>query len=216
MTLIIAAQGKDFIIVGCDSRGTIQDVAGTRVGLDKQQKLVKITDSVVILLSGNACQASYFIETYRQNLNSTLTNVTEIAEDFAHFCRNNARITSDLPPAYDPPFGFLVAGIDKNDSQIIPKCFSLNSRTGFRLGLYNQGFGIDGKLFIANYLFAKTYDKEMDVDKLVQLVVDALYDTIQIDGDVGGKINLAIIDDSGMRVIPQEDIEMKIQRWDAR
>ncbi len=216
MTLIIAALGKDFVVLGCDSRGTIADHVGTRVGLDTQQKLVKITNKVGILLVGDACQASYFIERYKQSLNHKLKHVTEIAEDFAQFCRGEARITVDLPPADYLSFGFLVAGIDETEDQTIPKCFSLKSRTGFRLGLYTQGFGIDGKPFIADYMFAKNYSKKMNVDELVQLVVDALYDTIQIDGDVGGEIKLTIIDNSGMRTLSQDDIEEKIQQWNTK
>ena len=215
LTLIIAAQGKDFVVLGCDSRGTIQDYTGTKVGLDKQQKLFQITDNVGVLLVGDAGQASYIIETYRRDINSKLKNVTEIAEDFAQFCRSQERITHDLPPAHELLFGFIIAGTDGNGNQVVPRCFSLKNTTGFRLGLYNHGFGIEGKPFIANYLFAKYYCKEMDLDTLAQLVVGALSDTIQFDGDVGGKITLAIIADSSMRVISQGDIETKIRRWDV-
>lgn len=215
MTLIIAVQGKDFVVLGADSRGTIQYSSGTRVELNIQQKLIKISDRSGILLSGATCQASYLVEKFKQNLKSNKKNVTAIAEDFASFCRNEARVCSDVP-TYDPPhLGFIIAGIDKSGRKITPKCYSLTSMSGFKLGLYDQGFGIEGKSIIAYYLFAKNFAKKekIELDELVRLVVGALDDTMNIDGDVGGKINMAIIDDSGMRKIGQRDITENIRIW---
>ena len=215
MTLIIAAQGKDFVVLGADSRGTIQNDSGTRVELNIQQKLIKINDRSGVLLFGAACRASYLVEKFKQNLKSKKKNVTDIAEDLASFCRNEERILSDIP-AYSPPqFGFIIAGIDKSGKKITPKCYSLISTSGFRLGLYDQGFGIEGKAIIAYYLFAKNFVKKekRGLDDLIRLVVGALYDTMNVDGDVGGKINIAIIDGYGMRNVPPMDINAKIDRW---
>ena len=215
MTLVIAAQGQNFVVLGSDSRGMIEDADKTRVALDMQQKLVKLTDEAGILLFGNAYQANYFLETYQQQMKGNLKNVTAVAENFAQFCRNQLRIMDNIHPDYNPIFGFIVAGIDAKNNQIIPKCFSLNNKTGFQLGMSKHGFDIEGKLIIPSYIFAKKYNNQMDIDQLTDLVVYTINDTIQNDGDVGGKIHMAIIDSLGMRIVPEVDIARKIQRFDT-
>lgn len=55
----------------------------------------------------------------------------------------------------------------------------------------------------------------MALDGSIRLVAGASDDTMSIDGDVGGKLNMTIIDDSGTRKIPQLDIDKGIKRWRA-
>ena len=81
--------------------------------------------------------------------------------------------------------------------------------------MYGHGFGIEGKPIIAHYLFVKRFVKEMALDGSIRLVAGASDDTMSIDGDVGGKLNMTIIDDSGTRKIPQLDIDKGIKRWRA-
>jgi len=56
-------------------------------------------------------------------------------------------------------------------------------------------------------------EPNMSLDELVRLVAQALYDTMKIDGDVGGQIKLAIIDENGMREIPKRDVDTYITKW---
>ena len=217
MTLVIAAKGKDFVVMGADSKGTFQDSSGTRVELNIQQKLIKINDRTGILLFGNKpYHAYYLIEKFKQGCKNEKKNVSDTAEDLASFCRNEARKFSDIPRYSPPDFGLIIAGIDKSAGKITPKCYSLTSGGGFSLGLYNHGFGIEGKPIIATYLFAKNFVKEMDLDDLVKLIVGSLHDTMNIDGDVGGGINITIIEDSGTRSIRRMDIDEKIKQWEMQ
>ncbi len=43
MTLVVAVPGKDFIVLGADSRGTIIDAGGTRVEVNTIQKIIPIS-----------------------------------------------------------------------------------------------------------------------------------------------------------------------------
>ena len=214
MTLVIAAQGQDVVVLGCDSRGMIEDAAKTKVALDRQQKLVQLTDTAGILLYGSAYRANYFLETYKQQMKGNLKYVTAIAENFAQFCRSQLRLIGDICPDYNPIFGFIIAGVDTKNSQTIPKCFCLDNKTGFQLGMSKHGFDIAGKIILPNYIFAKKYNNGMDVDQLTDLVLYTINDTMQNDGDVGGKISMAIIDSVGMRMVRAEDIEEKVHRLD--
>lgn len=216
MTLVIAAQGKDFVILGTDSRGTITDGAGNRMELNIQMKLIKVTELTGILLYGAANEANYIIEKFKnERKNSKIIDVTKVAEEFAAFCRNEARITSDVPALHFPSYGFIIAGLNKIGKDHIPCCYSIKSTSGFKLGLYKQGFGIEGKPFIAYYLFSKHYRLNQELDELLGLVAKSLYETMSIDGDVGGEIKLAIVNQDGIRDIIKRDINTYISKFDG-
>lgn len=198
--------------MGADSRGTIHDYDGSRVELNIQQKLIRVSGRAGILTFGASNQACYMIEKFRRNSKNMKEGVTDVAEALSAFCIRESRKLSDVAGKI-PHFGFIIAGVDVAKSGTAPKCYSLKSTSGFWPGLYGQGFGIEGKPIIAYYLFAKKFTAGMGLDDLVRLVVGALHDTASVDGDVGGDLSVAIIDDSGMREIPQTDIADKIDRW---
>ena len=215
MTLVVAAHGKDFVVLGTDSRGTIQDtVGGTRVELNIMNKLIIIAKHVGILMYGSAHQADYILDKFKSTLQGKNYSATKIAEKLAKICRQEAREVNDVPTTSIPSYGFIIAGLDKDDGEYVPRCYSLYSGTGFRLGMSKYGFTLEGKPMIAYYLFAKEYKKEMNVPKLCELVAQALYDTIKVDGDVGGKIRIAIIDSHGLREASGPDINDWIEKWE--
>ncbi len=217
MTLVIAAQGRDFVVLGTDSRGTLQELGGTRVEINIVVKLVPIAKHVAILLYGEAQLANYLIEKFRSTLKRQTFGVREIAEKVANICREETKKVKDVQahPRYFPNFGFVIAGLNKSGEKYnVPRCYSLRSATGFRLGSYTEGFAIEGKPIIALYMFAKNYRSDMQVDELCGLVAQALYDTMRIDGDVGGEIKMAIIDSAGLRELDSRDIRRDlIREW---
>jgi len=90
----------------------------------------------------------------------------------------------------------------------------MNSGSGFRLGKYPSGYGIDGKPFVAHYLFRKIYSSDLSIEEMCKLVAQSIYDTKKLDGDVGGEIRLAIIDNSGFRLVPTADVyDEYIDKW---
>lgn len=212
MTLVIAAQGLDFLILGADSRVSRQDLAGTRVELNLAVKLIQITKRVGFLIYGDAHISDYLIDKFKERPSLEDKNVSEIAQDFAEFCREEARKTKDVPRSYFPQFGFIIAGLDiLRNRVIIPRCYSLRSSEGFQIGIYKEKFAIAGKDVIATYLFSHEYKSDMSVDDLSKLVVKAISDTSKIDGDVGGDIKIARIDETGFTPYAQSDVEDTIQ-----
>jgi len=213
MTLVIAAQGKNFMILGTDSRGTIQDRGGTRVELNIMDKLVVISKHVAILMHGSAEYGDYLIEKFKLTLRGQNHNVSDIAEKFAETCREEGRNLMGVPSSYLPSFGFVISGLDKKGDKYVPRSYYLTSDSGFWLRLPKHGFALEGKSMIAYYLFARKYSKDMDVDGLCTLVAQTLYDTKSVDGDVGGKIRVAIIEKDGFREYPEGDINSWIDKW---
>lgn len=213
MTLVIAAQGTDFLILGADSRGTLEEPGGSRVELNIFEKLVPLNKHVSAMMYGDGDVARYLVEEYKRTISNKSIGVSQITKEFSALCRKELR---EIPPVSRhnvPGFGYVIAGLDKRGAKYsIPRCLGMTSQDGFWLRSYEK-FAIEGKPLIANYLFAKRFKDAMSVDDLTRLVAQALYDTVNIDGDVGGKITLAIIASDGTRTVPQEDLKLLIDSW---
>src|SRR5713101_7232061 len=115
MTLVIAAQGDDFVVVATDSRGTIETPGGTRTEINFMVKLVPVSKYAVILMYGDANPANYLIERFRESLRAKNAGVEQVAEKFAKLCGQEAKRTKDVPkhPQYFPSLGFVIAGLVK-------------------------------------------------------------------------------------------------------
>jgi len=207
MTLVVAAQGEDFVILGADSRGTMTDAAKNRMEVNIMNKLHVITDRVGILVYGSGGNALYLIEKFKKTIQNSNDNVSKVVEDFSEFCRREFKKLKDVPTVNLPFFGFVITGLDIARRTITPHCYFADSYNGFLIGEDQTGYEINGKPIIAEYLFTKHYHEHMSVDDLCELVVRAINDTKSIDGDVGGKIHLAIIDKDGFRNYSDDDVE---------
>jgi 20S proteasome alpha/beta subunit len=212
MTLVIAAPGPDFMIVGADSRGTIIEEGGTRVEINTVRKIIPIGEHVTILLYGATNEATYLLEQYQSTLRSQQDGVTQIAQGFRNFCREEARADAGVPVRYFPDFGFVVAGLDRLRRRYVPKAYSLRSTSGFRLGSY-QRFALAGKPMIGYYIFASYYEPDLTLNQLCKLVAVTISETQKIDGDVGGPIRMAAIEANGTREIADQDIRNYIRGW---
>jgi len=51
------------------------------------------------------------------------------------------------------------------------------------------------------------------VNAMTELVAQALYDTMNVDGDVGGDMDVMIIDGEGSRTLLKEDLPDLITAW---
>jgi 20S proteasome alpha/beta subunit len=214
MTLVIAAHGSDFVVLAADSRGTIEDQAGTKVALNRYRKIWKINDRVAVLMYGDADPAKYLIESFLHVVGVTRLGVTAVAGKLAEYCRAKLDDIPGHPAVQLPSFGFVVSGLDiEAKRQLVPHSFALRSDTGFTLGAYD-GFALEGKPIIAYYIFAQNYHEATDQADLSSLVAQALYDTVMVDGDVGGTISLAIIDRTGLRWVPKADLDGIITPWE--
>ena len=118
-------------------------------------------------------------------------------------------------PDFRVSFGFLVSGLKIKNGNVTPLIYNLRNLTGFRLGLCKP-YAIYGKPLIAHYLFSMHYRDDMSIDDLCKLVAQSIYDTKQIDGDVGGLIRMTIIDSDGTREIPDSDVNAYFETWDLR
>lgn len=215
MTVVIAVPGKELILLGADSRGTIENGAG-RVEINTMQKLIPVTKYTAILMYGFSEAANHLVEKFISERAEGLTWVKEVADAFSELCREEERKLAGVPrhpDSWNDIFGFIIAGLEQINGGYKPYAYDLNNYDGFRLGLCRP-YAIQGKPLIALYLFAKNYEEDLTVDALCRLVAQSIYDTEQIDGDVGGTIRLAVIDSEGLRIIPGHDISDFIKSWE--
>ena len=216
MTLVIAASGQNFMVLGADSRATIQDESGNRVEINTVKKIIPVAKHVAVLIYGEADESIYFVKRFKF-LNKSIDGVSKVAEKFAEFCRKEMQKVKDVPkhPQYFPMFGFIIAGLDPAKTgrgYSIPRSYTLKSYNGFMLGRPDP-VAHGGKPFIALYHYNQLYNEEMSKDELVQYVAQCIYDTMAVDGDVGGRIRISIIDSDGMIDRPYQYVRRGIRQW---
>ncbi|MCI4357956.1 MAG: hypothetical protein L3J95_01730 [Thermoplasmata archaeon] len=215
MTLIIAAHGKDCIVVGADSRGTSEQ-GGTRVETNTIVKLFPVGRHAVVLICGDSGPATNLVDLLVEARVKESTGVRGVATHLARIARQEARDLKDVPthPRYFPNFAFIVAGLERiNRGGLKPRSFALRSETGFRLELTQGGREMDGKPMIPLYIFAKDFKDNMNFDELCTLVARALHNTSRIDGDVGGRLRVGVVSTTGFRELTRDDVEGRFEKW---
>jgi 20S proteasome alpha/beta subunit len=214
MTLVIAAPGDDFIVVGADSRAAREDEAGNRIQLNEIEKLVPVTKHVAVLVFGDADEANHVLTNFNLRKKKTLDGVTEVADTLAETGRAELRKIENLHVGRNPKYGFIIAGFDRLFGHLVlPRLCRITSDAKFSLGTCRP-YAISGKQMIAEYMFIREYENaKKSPDALVKLVAQSIYNTMAIDGDVGGRINIGIIDSGGFRPQSDSDIQAMIETW---
>jgi len=222
MTLIIAAHGTDdennnYIILAADCRGVIQTADGIRSELNIMKKLAKLSEHVGILIAGNGHFGNYLVERFIEvSAENDIDGITDVAEEFGRFCQDCLRRSNDVPRIDFPQVTFIIVGFDKERSIYkIPKIYTLSSADGFILGRSPTPYEIQGKPFIALYKFAKEFeDNNNSVDRLSRFIAQCIFDTHEIDGDVGLPTWVARITSDGYNELTEEQARSLYQSWD--
>jgi len=215
MTLVVAANGEDFIVLCSDSRGTKVDNAGNRTQVNNVVKLYKITERTGILLFGTTDQAVYLLQKFQKAITNKQEGVTKIAEKFSKFCFKEYEKFYNLSGFEVPFFGFIIAGLDKEGSKFIPKSYNFGSYNAFLMGASPLNYTTNGKNNIADYLLIKHYQDNMNLDDLCGLIGYVFQETKEIDGDVGGDLQMAIINVIGFRKTKTQDIEKFVTGFES-
>jgi len=216
MTLVLAAHGTNFVILGADSRGTIgTEEQGLIIGLDDRSKLIEVAPHVGFLLYGLGDVGEMLLQGFRTS-HGNLDGVSLVAENFRAHCRQkwNEWLTG-VQPEYFPRFGFLISGLDPDEAGrfVVPHTYSLLSESGFVPGFHRKFIPM-GCPMLANYILNKRYREDLTLEALAPLVAYAISETASVDRRVGGPIKIAIIDSSGYRLIPEETIEGWIEDFE--
>lgn len=220
MTLIVAAEGSDFVILGSDSLGTYGGYGDTTVCVETI-KWYEVAKHVAILSAGDGDLNNALINGFKDTLNPRDDGVTPITNKFIEFCRQSFQHTKNFhfEGGAFPGCFFIIAGLDKRGNKYtIPNTYVTRSYDDFMLRSDNLGYKLGGITMLARYLFKKYYhDAKSSVDSLASLVTGSLNDIIKVarDGGVGEPISLLKIDESGIFEFRDRGIENYILSWNS-
>jgi 20S proteasome alpha/beta subunit len=201
MTIILTVHGKDFVILGSDSRGTDQLEDGSRVESNVVQKVWPAGEYIRVLLCGEGDYAYNLYDIFQARYGTSHVDVRDAANHLAEVAREDARQLKGVPGAfeYGSGIGFIVTGLNFEREQVRPMSFSMSSDDGYKLHLTQLGYCIDGKSPIPRYILVKHYDRQKIEDDLSRLAAHAICEVGSVDSDVGGNVRIAIIERAGYR-----------------
>jgi len=216
MTLVISAPGKDFVVLGADSRGTLGGLTSDLIiAMDDMIKLNKISKHVGFLTFDTAPYGEMLLEEFQKKKSKRLDGTSEVCDTFRGICRERwNRWLGGVRPEEYPSVGFMISGLDKDRKRTftIPKTYTVHSAHGFFPALH-KGFVCMGITSLANYILNKRYQKAIDQEALAALVAYSISETASIDRRVGGKIRIAIVDKDGYRERQSQEIEEWIETF---
>lgn len=215
MTVVIAAIGNDLIVVGADNRGVIKSgFIDDRIDNDATKKIFEVSKHVLITIAGNGDIGTQLIEKFKTKLKKGMDGATQIAENFAAFCKNEIYKNGYVPTKSIPDLDFIVTGFDKPKKEYnLPLIYTLDSATGFIMGR-RLDYAIIGRYFIPAYLFKKEFRRNSDLQTLPKLVAKAIYETSQCDSTVSPNMHICIVEKNGIRELLSSVIKSLYSTWE--
>lgn len=224
MTLIVALEGKDGLVLAADSRGTIGDPRGLTAISDVHQKVFKLSDYCGIGISGSS-------ELGAKLLDELLPIVQQQQLAYADDVLGTTRATfrsefNDWFSAFGmdarPVVLLALVGYHKiSDEEFIPRLYLLNSRLDFAPQLMTTGILLIGIPQYATYLSHRLYDRNMDLHQVCALAYYLITETATQDPKVGGPVRMAKVTPSeGYQELQEGEIStiaqcnsQRIQSW---
>lgn len=196
MTLIVALQGRDGLVLAADSRGTIGDPRQLTAINDDQAKLFKLSDYCGIGVTGSSEVGAKLMDELKSILEP---KKVEYADNILSETRAVVRERYDdwfskFEVGKRPNLLLTLVGYHKTDSEeYIPRSYLLASLLDFAPQLFPNGNCLAGVPQYAVYLMHRLYDSQMGVDSLVRLSAYLIAETATQDPKVGGPIRIATI-----------------------
>ncbi len=221
MTLLVALQGKDGLILAADSRGTFGDVRGTTAQNDNLEKAHILAPHVGVLAAGAGEIAAIIIDEAQQQIATRrLDGATPVMEHLRELTRlkYNDWFPSVAPipaqglaamgqVAVRPGVEFIVVGYEMDEDRQ-PRLYHLQSHTDFSPMLADYGFAVSGVAQYALYLLNRLYQPDRDVEELTALAVYVITETATQDGKVGGPVRVMTIrPDEGAQVMDRGEVD---------
>lgn len=216
MTLVLSAQGKDFVVASADSRGTFGDVNVAFSSYDVMEKLAQVSEHVVIQMYGASEIGDNIFEEFKQNVTPADDGISNILIKLAAFCLGKwQQQFTNVPFQYRPVVAYQVAGLDKNNENkfVIPKIFDIDSRTNFTPSFHRYGWAAGGVPMYAIYLMGRRYRNTMTMEELSALVAYVQSETASQDLRVGGATRMKRILPEGVRDVPSTEINGLLDRY---
>jgi 20S proteasome alpha/beta subunit len=203
MTLAVAIESANGIVLAADSRATFGDPRGLTAVNDTVNKLFKPAAGVAVAMAGQAETGNSLMQQIASSLAAKQnSNVDQVADAMRTvgtqlftqwFGPPNWMISGNGPiPSPRPDVTYLLAGYCQDGKA---KIISMTSSLPFNFApnLSTTGFAVIGIVPLAVYLLNRLYRRGLDLDIAKDLAAYCILETASQDGKVGGPIRMGIV-----------------------
>lgn len=223
MSLAVAIEAANGIVLAADSRATFGDPRGMTAVNDTVQKIYRLSPRTAVAMVGQAETGNALIQHITAGLAAQPgANVDQAAETIRTlgnqffgqwFGPPQFMMGAAGPvPVPRPDVWFLLVGHDANGQ---PRIMSQGSTPPFNFApnLSTTGFAAAGVVPLAVYLLNRLYRRGLDLEITKDLAAYCIVETASQDGKVGGPIRLAVVTrDAETQVLADEESEMIVRR----
>jgi 20S proteasome alpha/beta subunit len=217
MSLAVAIEANNGIVLAADSRATFGDPRGMTGVNDSVQKIFRPTPRTALAMVGQAEIGASLVQRIIASLATQPgADVDMVAETirtvgnqlFAQWFGAPQFLMGAAGPVSTPrpDVWFVLIGYDAGNR---PKILSLGSTPPFNFApnLSTTGFVAAGVVPLAVYLLNRLYRRSLDVEIAKDLAMYCIAETASQDGKVGGPIRLAVVT-PGTDTFIMGDLEM--------
>jgi 20S proteasome alpha/beta subunit len=211
MTLVVALQASDGIVLAGDNRGTFGDPRGFMAVSDVRKKIFKLSDYCGVGIAGPPDVASNLLKNLELQLESQ--NLV-YADDVTLFLRDSFRARyndwfQQFKIQERPLMGVVIAGYEKSFSgdDLVPRIYTISSEQDYATMLCDQGFCLLGLPLFPTYVVNRLYDMTATKEHVISLAEYIISETGTQDPKVGGPIGIALITaDDGYRELDESEV----------
>jgi 20S proteasome alpha/beta subunit len=225
MSLAVAIEAANGIVLAADSRATFGDPRGMTAVNDTVQKIYKLSPRTAVAMVGQAEIGNTLIQHIIGSLAAQPdSNVDRAAEAvrnlgnqfFGQWFGPPQFLMGPAGPAAvpRPDVWYLLLGYDASAR---PKIITMGSTPPFNFApnLSTTGFAAAGVVPLAVYLLNRLYRRNLDLEITKDLAAYCIIETASQDGKVGGPLRLAVVRrDQDTEVLPSEEVAQIQQRSD--
>jgi 20S proteasome alpha/beta subunit len=226
MSLAVAIEAANGIVLAADSRATFGDPRGMTGANDTVQKIYRPNPRTAIALVGQAETGAALMQRIIATLTPQPAADVDVVAETIRTVSNQVFTQWFGPPQFLPgPTGpvaiprpdvwFLLVGYDAANK---PKILSLGSAPpyNFAPNLSTTGFAAAGVVPLAVYLLNRLYRRNLDLEIAKDLATYCIVETASQDGKVGGPVRLAIAapaqDSSVLTDVQVQEIVTRVDR----
>jgi 20S proteasome alpha/beta subunit len=215
MTLIVALEGTDGIVLASDSREATLDGFYND---NSEQKLHKISDNIGLLTSGEASLPITLIELFKKKVNDEPVlkdNITQAAEQFRLILLGSYMQWFNIVIANNPikpDILFILTGYDVLPDRKEKKTFVLHSAMNFAPQPQIIGYATGGQDRPARVIISRLYSKDKNVEDLTKLAVYAITEAARTNYWVGGKVRVLLLKENETKLLTDAEVKIIIAR----
>lgn len=197
MTLVVALQASDGIVLAGDNRGTFGDPRGFMAVSDVRKKIFALSHYCGVGIAGPPDLASNLLKNMEEKLKSQ--NLV-YADDVTLFLRDSFRAQYNdwfqqfrIPER--PLMGAVIAGYEQSFSgdDLVQRLYTISSEHDFATMLCDQGFCLLGLPLFPTYLVNRLYDMNAPKEQVISLAEYIISETGTQDPKVGGPIGIGVV-----------------------